>query len=610
MRFINKYRHFFEALFISAAAFLCCYTGLFNDFDNLMKDRLYQTNRGVDNRIRIIAIDERTLAELGPINTWNRSVYAQTLRNLGTEPSVVAFDIMFFGETDEASDKDFADACRENGSVITASQIVFESGNRVDVDESGNKYINNLKINSVVYPYDELNDAVRTGYANTPSDSDGIVRNALAYVDYNGGEISSLSSEIYSLYCERTASAENYKVLDEYHRTAISYAAKPGQYEAVSLCDVYNGTVPKEIFKDCIVLVGAYANGLQDNFKVSNSVSSQMYGVEIHANIVQAYMDGVFPQQVDLNVICVVTAVLVYAAYVLSKQFKVIVSTVIFAGMTLAYILLCALVYDTLDIVCPVVYAPVFFTVDFLINTIRGYWAERMEKKKISDVFKKYVAPQVVDEVTKKGGYTLKLGGENRHIAVLFVDIRGFTPMSESLEPEKVVDILNSYLSLTTNAIFKNGGTLDKFIGDATMAVFNAPFDLDDYVYRAVCTAMDIVAGGNELEEKFMKLYGKSVGFGIGVNCGNAVVGNIGCEFRMDYTAIGDTVNTAARLESNAKRGQVLISESVYETIKDRVTVEDVGEIPLKGKSKGVYVYSVTSLTDRENNSEDGTVKL
>ena len=170
--------------------------------------------------------------------------------------------------------------------------------------------------------------------------------------------------------------------------------------------------------------------------------------------------------------------------------------------------------------------------------------------------------------------------------------------MSESLEPEQVVDILNSYLNLTTNSIFANGGTLDKFIGDATMAVFNAPFDLDDYVFRAVKTAWAIVSGGNAIESKFLERYGKSVSFGVGVNCGPAVVGNIGCDFRMDYTAIGDTVNTAARLEANAKRGQVLISEMVYERVKDRITVEPIGEIPLKGKSKGVFVYSLTGINE------------
>ncbi|MBQ8167476.1 MAG: adenylate/guanylate cyclase domain-containing protein, partial [Lachnospiraceae bacterium] len=149
---------------------------------------------------------------------------------------------------------------------------------------------------------------------------------------------------------------------------------------------------------------------------------------------------------------------------------------------------------------------------------------------------------------------------------------------------------------LTTEAIFKTNGTVDKFGGDATLAVFPSPFDLDDYEFRAVCAAMDIVEKGVALEAELLEKYGRTVGFGVGVNCGPAVVGNVGCENRMDFTAIGDTVNTAARLESNAKKGQVLISDAIYERVKDRIEVEEVGEIPLKGKSNGVFVYSVTAV--------------
>ena len=210
--------------------------------------------------------------------------------------------------------------------------------------------------------------------------------------------------------------------------------------------------------------------------------------------------------------------------------------------------------------------------------------------------FRKYVAPQIVEEISRKGDFSIKLGGENRDVAVLFVDIRGFTTMSEALQPEEVVEILNEYLSLTTKCIFDNLGTLDKFVGDATMAVFNSPFDLPDYEYKAVCAAMDIVKGGEELEKVLLEKHGRSVGFGVGVNCGPAVVGNVGCEFRMDYTAIGDTVNTAARLEANAKKGQVLISDALYERLKDRIEVNEIGQIPLKGKSNGIMVYEVTKL--------------
>ena len=221
---------------------------------------------------------------------------------------------------------------------------------------------------------------------------------------------------------------------------------------------------------------------------------------------------------------------------------------------------------------------------------------EKLEKKRVLKAFERYVAPQIVKELGKDDSFESRLGGERRDIAVLFVDIRGFTTMSESLQPEQVVDILNEYLNLTSQSIFNNQGTLDKFIGDATMAVFNAPMDLDDYVFKAVRTAYDMRKGAEVLEKKLLEQFGNSVQFGIGVNCGPAIVGNIGSEQRMDYTAIGDTVNTAARLESNAKRGEILISEAVYERVKDRIEAEQVGELSLKGKAQKILTYRLLDI--------------
>ena len=168
--------------------------------------------------------------------------------------------------------------------------------------------------------------------------------------------------------------------------------------------------------------------------------------------------------------------------------------------------------------------------------------------------------------------------------------------MSEALSPEQVVDILNEYLTLTTSAIFDHGGTLDKFIGDATMGIFNAPFDLDDYLYKAILTALDIVNGTKELNDRLLDRFGKTVQFGVGVHCGPAVVGNVGCGFRMDYTAIGDTVNTASRLEGSAAGGQVLISTDVYERLKDRIQANKIGNLRLKGKENELTVYEVTGV--------------
>ncbi len=584
-----------ECLLCFAIVFITVYADLFYSLDSALKDKLYQSPRGINNNIKIIAIDDKTLEKLGPFGTWSRSVYADLIDSMGDNPAVIAMDIMFFGNIDEEGDEALRAACEKNGNVVAGSYINYTS--KYTVDENGKPFIDHFNIESVTEPF--FAEYCDTGFVNVSPDDDGIVRSAMMYDGDASRDYESLSSVIYSKYCERTGRSKNSLSLDSNGRMWINYAGRPGDYEHISFSDVIEGKVDPRIFKDCIVFVGAYASGLQDQYSVPNS-SAQMFGVEIHANILQGIIDNRMPLPIARITAALICAALCTAVYLLSRKAKIKISLPITIVALVGFVF-CGIMLNDNGLTIPLAYCTVFIPVAFLFNLVRHYAVETLEKRRITAAFKKYVAPQVVDEIFKKGGYQIKLGGENRHIAVLFVDIRGFTPMSEALEPEQVVDILNSYLNLTTNSIFKNGGTLDKFIGDATMAVFNAPFDLDDYIFRAVKTAWDIVQGGNEIESKFMEKYGRSVGFGVGVNCGNAVVGNIGCDFRMDYTAIGDTVNTAARLEANAKRGQVLISESVYEQVKDRVEVEPIGEIPLKGKAKGVFVYSLLNIKTNED---------
>ena len=235
----------------------------------------------------------------------------------------------------------------------------------------------------------------------------------------------------------------------------------------------------------------------------------------------------------------------------------------------------------------------VFILLTFLMRVATGYLTERFRKRKILSVFRTYMAPQVVDELGRSGNYKIELGGREREIAVLFVDIRGFTSMSEGLSPEKIVEILNRYLGMVTEAIFHNEGTLDKFIGDAVMAVYNAPLDVEDYACKAVQTGLDIVKAVDSINASLKKEFGIEIACGVGVHCGKAVVGNIGCSYRMDYTAIGDTVNVAERLESIAKGGQVLISKDLYEQVKDQYSAVYAGSQSLKGRQGGIEVFVV-----------------
>ncbi|MBO5342023.1 MAG: adenylate/guanylate cyclase domain-containing protein [Lachnospiraceae bacterium] len=595
-----------EILLIGIITFIFCYGDAFYSIDALYKDKLYQQPRAIDPAIKIISIDEKTLDALGPFGTWPRSTYAEVLEILEDYPAVVGFDIMLIGAMDEQDDAVFAQALSERDNVVLASHLIYDS--KVKVDENGENYIDHMHVSAVEVPY--TGDITPVGYANTSPDTDGTIRSYLpiTLVEDEAGnvtEYTSLSYQIYLEYCESMGMEPLKPVTDENGVQWIYYAGKPYDYESISLIDVLEGKVDARVFTDCIVLVGAYATGLQDQFTVPNS-SNQMFGVEINANLIQSFLDEQHPLPANRMAVSVIFSLIAMAMFYLFSKLHLKWGTIIFVVAEVLTVVSGILLFTKAGISIPGFYLALMLFADYVIALAGGYLYEWSKRRKIASVFRKYVAPQVVDDIMKSGRYKIELGGESRDIAVLFVDIRGFTPLSESLKPAEVVEILNEYLNLTTNAVFKNSGTLDKFIGDATMAVFNAPFDLEDYEYKAVCAAWDIVAGAKELEQKCMERFGKSVAFGVGVNCGEAVVGNIGCDFRMDYTAIGDTVNTAARLESNAKRGQVLISEHIYKRLEGRIQVNEIGEIPLKGKSQGVCVYELVSIHgEKQTNATD-----
>ncbi|HYB69510.1 MAG TPA: adenylate/guanylate cyclase domain-containing protein [Candidatus Bathyarchaeia archaeon] len=217
------------------------------------------------------------------------------------------------------------------------------------------------------------------------------------------------------------------------------------------------------------------------------------------------------------------------------------------------------------------------------------------EKEMIKRAFTRYVAREVVEEILKDPEH-LVLSGERRQVTVLFCDVRGFTPLSERLSPEEVVLLLNDFYNLMIETTFKYDGTLDKFLGDAVMAVFGAPMAHPDHSARAIRTALAMQEGIGGLNERRVRDGKEAISVGIGVSAGEAVAGTVGTEDRMEYTVIGDSVNLAARLESNAKPGQILISHRTYERVRDLVEVRPLGRIRVKGKEEEVEVYEVLGL--------------
>jgi PAS domain S-box-containing protein len=218
---------------------------------------------------------------------------------------------------------------------------------------------------------------------------------------------------------------------------------------------------------------------------------------------------------------------------------------------------------------------------------------ETKRLRAVHDMFRRYLSPAVVDRLPSNP-IDLQLGGHRQEISILFADIRGFTTFSEKLPPEELVDTLNEYLSMAATSILMFEGTLDKFIGDAVMGIFNAPLEQTDHVIRAVRAAATM--------QRVIRDYHHNIGqergltFGIGIHMGEAVVGNVGMSDRMDYTAIGDTVNVAKRIQENAPGGKVLLSKAVYQMVKDSVKAVFYQEMQLRGRAQPVTTYELVSI--------------
>lgn len=576
--------------FLTALAVFLMYRGTLDTMDYFFQDRFMQQESAADTRIAIIAIDDESVTDFGSW-PWNRSVHAQLIQTLAEgQPAVIAFDVTFPSPSadDTEADQALVEAVASAGNIVLPVYGTFASSAK----QGG------LEALEISEPFAELKEAAAAvGHINTIPDRDRVVRSSLYRFINEGQQVESFSWVIYRMFKERLGETVNAEMLplDGFGRFHISYTGRPGQYEAIPYSAVLSGDVPADYFKDRIVLIGPYATGFKDDYLTPLQVKSPMYGVEIHANIIQALLEGDLKKELDWKWNAVILLMAAALAYFLFRKLKMMVSFLAVAAVIAVFVIGSSYLYGR-GIIISIGYVVPFLIVSCIVVVGFHYVQELLERRRVTEIFGRYVAPEVVNQILKNGEEGLKLGGTRRELTVLFVDIRGFTPLSERAEPEEIVEILNEYLDLAANCIFKHEGTLDKFIGDAAMAIFNAPLLLDDHPMRAVEAAWAMKEGSAALERKLVERFGFGVKFGLGIHTGPAVFGNIGSKSRMDYTAIGDTVNTAARLESNAKPGQIILSEAVYNVVKDRIIANSLGEIKVKGKEQGITIYELEGL--------------
>ena len=577
--------------------------GVLDRVDLWAQDSWFQSDKALDGEIIVIGIDDASLDELGPYNTWDRTYMAAALEKLAEDPemkpAVVAIDTLYIEESTPEADERLANAAEQLGNVVTASFATI--GSKV-ITEDGNTYFATDAVLAYEEPYDALRDATTQGHINAMYDTDGILRHALLYVKPEGTTVYSMAYETARLYGEYNGFEIQMPPASSGGHYYVTYSAGPkGYYDGYSFSDLINGRIDPQDYAGKVVFIGPYAKGLQDEYFTTIERSKLMYGVEYQANVVQMILESNYKTEVSRFPQALVLFIVCFLMFLLFQKVGIKLSTVIAAA---AAVLSIGIEYALFNVkiggvghVLHPLWLPVGILVFYIASIVIHYVKSTLEKRRVTRTFERYVAPEIVSEILKGGTEALSLGGKTVDIAVLFVDVRGFTTMSERLDPEKVVFILNKYLTMASGCVEATGGTLDKFVGDAMMAFWGAPLPQEDPVMNAVKTAMGIVEGCARVSEELKAEIGEELRVGVGVNYGPAVVGNMGAEKHMDYTAIGDTVNTAARLEANAPGGKVYISRSVADALEGRITYTSLGDtIKLKGKAEGFEVLELNSI--------------
>lgn len=577
----------FGALILLLLMGLVYLTGILDAFDFHVQDSWYMSERPVDTRIILIGIDDRSLKEIGQW-PWSRAVLADIVTEVSAgKPKAIGLDILL----SEPGDQSEALA-----SAIKASKVVVLPVAGQFNRQSQKAFA--LIAKGLVAPLPQLAEGATLGHINVlPDYADGIVRRIEPFIKYQNQIYPTFAQSLWQVGTGQTPSP----IAGFRNSPFIDFVGKTGGFGIISAADIIAKKVPPAYFKDAYVILGPTALGLlEDRYLTSIDRQYPMNGVEIHANILQGLLEtstaqSYFKKEASLWLEMAMMMGLMILIWVIGSRFTMGWGALMAMTGAGIYVFGAKWGYGA-GLRITVLYPLVGATLMYLWLQAVRFAQALFEKRRLKHLFSQYVAPEVVSEILQMNDANLLLESHRREVTVLFVDVRGFTPLSEHTEPEVVVQVLNAYLTLTSDAIFSERGTVDKFIGDATMAVFNAPLDLPGHAMAAIRAAMAMRAASTTLAADLSARFGVDLSFGIGIHTGPAIVGNIGSAHRLDYTAIGDTVNTAARLESKAGPSEILVSKEVVALTEHAVRYTFVGEIQLKGKQNPVPVYRAEEL--------------
>ncbi|MBZ0093596.1 MAG: adenylate/guanylate cyclase domain-containing protein [Sulfuricellaceae bacterium] len=541
----------------------------------------------VDMPITLVGIDEPSFAELKRQWPWPRSLHAKLLDNLREAGvAAVGFDVVFAEPSSPQEDAAFAQAIRKSGNVVLAADLVYSETNGT------RQWLR-------VEPYKPFVEAGAVpGFASVQLDPDGVQRKVPVVRDAFWREV---------LVQLDKAHPGVVAQFDATPDMRIRYLGGPHTFNYIpyyQLLDPDKYLPPnwKDYLKDNIVLIGrnlkattevgsAQADMFQTPFLAASN--ELMPGVEIHANLIADMAGGTVIRAAPASwkwLLWLATAAL---SLLLMRRWQPVKSGV--AGL----VLIAAIgggdfaLFSQKLIWLPAASALLTVTLIYLAQGGVAYFLEQRQRRQIKRAFSMYVAPAVVEEVIAHPEL-LKLGGERRDLTLLFTDLAGFTSISEALDAEQVANILNRHLTEMTEIVLRYHGTVDKFIGDAVMAFWGAPIPDAEQSLHAVKAAVEMQEKIAAMREEVAAAGGPDLHMRIGVHRGECIVGNMGGDNRFDYTAIGDTVNLASRLEGVNKvyNTGILLSETVAEAVAGQLALRQVDTVRVKGKHVGVRIFT------------------
>ncbi|MGA1868948.1 MAG: CHASE2 domain-containing protein [bacterium] len=398
---------------------------------------------------------------------------------------------------------------------------------------------------------------------------------------------------------------DTYIPLDKKGRILINYYGPERTFTYYSFADIIQRNLPAGTFKDKIVLIGGSATGLGDIWPTPFSQS--MAGIEKHATVISNILQEDFLYRNRNTFLCDIALILVIGlvlGLLLPKLSPIKGSLcgffifILVIGVTYSFFFF---FHIWINLVYPVLNAMVISTV---VITYK-FFTEEKEKRVIKGAFKQYLNPTLVEELAENPD-SLRLGGGKKELTVLFSDIRGFTTISEGLTPEQLVHIINTYLSAMTKIILRNNGLVDKFIGDAIMAIFGAPFPFEQHPQMACATALSMIEELKRVKPMWHEEGFPDINIGVGINTGPMVIGNMGSEERFDYTVLGDSVNLASRLEGLCKQygTNIIVSEFTAKKIEGFI-LRELDMVKVKGKEQAIKIYDIMGLESEKTKKQE-----